>query len=101
MKMYHQGKGGDSFDPSMDQAATAAMLKMTEEDDLTQEDKELLKWTAALDFQSYQQDWLSLSTSQWSEASCPVPGQYFDQFSELPEIPIDGYSVASIGDYHR
>uniref|UniRef100_A0A7S0MRA8 Uncharacterized protein n=1 Tax=Pyramimonas obovata TaxID=1411642 RepID=A0A7S0MRA8_9CHLO len=94
-KMYAEGKG--SVDPSVDPMARAALLQQMHEDDLDEDDRELLQWSAALDFAAYQEDWQTRATSTWSEAAMPLPHDFFDAVEEIPEIPIDGYDASHFG----
>mmetsp|Transcript_24207 Transcript_24207/g.40559 ORF Transcript_24207/g.40559 Transcript_24207/m.40559 type:complete len:345 (-) Transcript_24207:57-1091(-) len=92
LNMYQQGRGGGMIDIDVDPIARAAVLQQMDDDDLDEGDRELLQWSTALDFQNYQQDWLTLATSDWSEAICPVSNEFYDEILEIPEIPIDGYT---------
>ena len=83
-KMYALGKtGGEPGD-------TGDTGDGVDEEGLSAEDRALLTWSSALDYNAYTEEWSTLATSQWSEDNVPLPSDFFDEEEFLPVIPIDG-----------
>lgn len=86
-KMYALGKTGEPGDTGN----TAAGV---DDDGMSVEDRALLTWSSALDYNAYTEEWSTLATSQWSEDNVPLPSDFFDTENFLPVIPIDGIQPA-------
>jgi hypothetical protein len=86
-KMYALGKTGE-------QADTGDTAVGVDDDGMSVEDRALLAWSTALDYNAYTEEWSTLATSQWSEDNVPLPSDFFDTEDCLPVIPIDGIQPA-------
>lgn len=91
-KMYAVGKSGGAGDGG--RAGAEEERELADDEGMSADDRELLRWSSALDFNAYTEDWSTLATSQWSEDNIPLPPDYFDEKYDdaelLPVIPIDG-----------